>query len=244
MGFAGPSRYPLFPRWGAVSRHGIGDHVLMFNKIKAQIDNIKAERSYIDAEWDAEKDKALLSFYVKIMPKMLDAERCSIFIYDPESKTIWLKGGTEVKERDIEVTGEYDSVVGNVITTGKYRIVDRLNEKNGIHKEMDERTGFKTRNILCIPIWSLDGKKVVGAVQILNKKDGKAFNDEDRILLEEMAHFLELTIESIYMSQKTAGVLDAVFGLLGKIALFAIATVIFIVTALSIYWIVLYFMVK
>lgn len=63
------------------------------------------------------------------MPKVLNAERCSIFIYDPESMTIWLKGGTEVKERDIEVTSEFDSVVGNVITTGKYRIITGLNEK-------------------------------------------------------------------------------------------------------------------
>jgi len=214
----------------------------MFNKIKTQIDCIKAERSYIDAEWDAEKDKALLSFYVKIMPKLLDAERCSIFIYDPESKVIWLKAGTQIKERDIEVTGEYDSVVGNVIETGKHKIVDKLNGQTGIHKEMDEKTGFKTRNILCIPIMSLDGKKVVGAVQILNKKDGKSFNEDDRIQLEEITHYLELTIESIFLSQKTAGILDTVFALMGKIALIAIATVFSIATALSIYWLVIYFM--
>ena len=155
----------------------------MYKDFKKQIEHLDEEKTYLNAEFDASENKALLDFYIKIMPKVLDAERCSIFIYDPESKVIWLKGGTQVKERDIEVTGEYDSVVGNVIETGNYRIVDRLNGKNGIHQEMDEKTGFKTHNILCIPIRSLDGKKITGAVQILNKKDGSAFNDEDRIVL-------------------------------------------------------------
>src|SRR3972149_2668001 len=157
----------------------------MFKDIKKQIEHLDEKKTYLNAEFDATENHALLDFYIKIMPKVLNAERCSIFIYDPESMTIWLKGGTQVKERDIEISGEYDSVVGDVITTGKYRIVTGLNEKSGIHKEMDERTGFKTRNILCIPIRSLDGKQVMGAVQILNKKDGSEFNDEDRVLLEE-----------------------------------------------------------
>jgi len=69
---------------------------------------------------------------------------------------------------------------------------------------MDEKTRFVTRDILCIPIKSLDGTEVTGAVEVLNKKGGGAFNDDDRILLEEMAHFLELTIENIFFYQEVA----------------------------------------
>lgn len=188
----------------------------MLNDIKKQIEHLDEQKAHLNAEFDATENRALLDFYIKIMPRVLNAERCSIFIYDPDSMTIWLKGGTRVEERDIEVTGEYDSIVGDVITTGKYKIVSGLDQKNGVHKEMDERTGFKTRNILCIPIRSLDGKKVTGAVQILNKKDGKEFSDEDRILLEEMAHFLQLTIENIFYNQESAIVLDDLYSTMRK----------------------------
>jgi len=207
----------------------------MYKDFKKQIEHLDEEKTYLNAEFDASENKALLDFYIKIMPKVLDAERCSIFIYDPESKVIWLKGGTQVKERDIEVTGEYDSVVGNVIETGNYRIVDRLNGKNGIHQEMDEKTGFKTHNILCIPIRSLDGKKITGAVQILNKKDGKAFNDEDRIQLEEMAHFLELTIENIFYNQESAVVLEDLYTMMKKITFISITAIVLLVILIVVF---------
>jgi GAF domain-containing protein len=207
----------------------------MYKDIKKQIEHLEEKKTHLNAEFDATENRSLLDFYIKIMPKMLDAERCSIFIYDPDSMTIWLKGGTQVEERDIEVTGEYDSVVGDVITTGKYRIVDRLDEKSGIHKEMDEKTGFTTRNILCIPIRSLDGKKVMGAVQILNKKDGSAFNNEDRILLEEMAHYLQLTIENIFYNQESTVVLDDLYTMMKKITFISIGVIVLLVILIAVF---------
>jgi len=207
----------------------------MYKDFKKQIEHLGEEKTYLNAEFDATENKALLDFYIKIMPKVLNAERCSIFIYDPESMTIWLKGGTQVKERDIEISGEYDSVVGDVITTGKYRIVTGLNEKSGIHKEMDERTGFKTRNILCIPIRSLDGKQVMGAVQILNKKDGSEFNDEDRVLLEEMAHYLQLTIDNIFYNQESAGVMENLYTTMKKITFISVAVIVLLVVLIAVF---------
>ena len=207
----------------------------MFKDIKKQIEHLDEKKTYLNAEFDATENHALLDFYIKIMPKVLNAERCSIFIYDPESMTIWLKGGTQVKERDIEISGEYDSVVGDVITTGKYRIVTGLNEKSGIHKEMDERTGFKTRNILCIPIRSLDGKQVMGAVQILNKKDGSEFNDEDRVLLEEMAHYLQLTIDNIFYNQESAGVMENLYTTMKKITFISVAVIVLLVVLIAVF---------
>ena len=47
----------------------------------------------------------------------------------------------------------------------------------------------------------------MGAVQLLNKKDGKSFNDDDLSLINEMAHYLELTIENIYFNQEVTSLL-------------------------------------
>ena len=207
----------------------------MFKNIENQIDQLNQKRDYLDADLDTSGKISLLEFYVKIVPKVLNAERCSIFIYDPESKTIWLKCGTEVEERDIEVTLEYDSVVVDVITTGQHKMVTGLDKKNGIHKQTDEKTGFVTRDILCIPIKSLDGTRVTGAVEILNKKDGTTFNDDDRMLLEEMAHFLQLTIENIFFNQETANVLDNLYGMMTKLVTVSVAIIIFLVIIFSIF---------
>ena len=207
----------------------------MFKDIENQIEQLNQKRNYLDADLDTSGKISLLEFYVKIVPKVLNVERCSIFIYDPDSKTIWLKCGTELKERDIEVTLEYDSVVVNVITSGQHKIISGLDKKNGIHKQIDENTGFVTRDILCIPIKSLNGNEVTGAVEIMNKQGGEAFNDDDRELLEEMAHFLELTIENIFFNQETANVLDNIHSMMKKVVFVFIAIIISLVIIFSVF---------
>ena len=205
----------------------------MFTTLKETIKILKQRREYLDVDWQKE-EHPLLNFYVKIMPVVLNAERCSIFIHDPDKSITWLKVGTGLAERDIEVTGEYESVVGKVITTGEHKIVTGLDrDENGIHKQLADKTGFVTRDILCIPLKSLDGNKVTGAVQLLNKKDGTAFNDADLKLVEEVAHYLELTIENIYFNQEITGVLDTTFNLLEKITYILITAMILLIIFLS-----------
>lgn len=211
----------------------------MFNKIKNQIKNLNREKAYLDADWDYVESKSLLKFYTKIIPKLLDAERCSIFIHDHINKEIWLKCGTGLSERQIKISAT-ESIVGEVIKTGKHKVVENLDDKEGTHKQIDQETGFVTRNILCIPIKTLDGSEVAGAVQVLNKIEGAGFDDNDRKLLEKMVHFLELTIENIYFNQEATSVLAKLFNLLIIISTLFITIIIFLSITAIVYWFVFY----
>ncbi|MBI1732505.1 MAG: GAF domain-containing protein [Gammaproteobacteria bacterium] len=214
----------------------------MFAEVKKTLDDLEHRRHYLDADWDRAKNKALLEFYVKIMPKVLDAERCSIFIHDPASKEIWLKAGTGLGEKEIRVGMGNASIVGEVVATGEHRIISGLQDKNGAHKKADQKTGFVTQDILAIPIKSLDGNEITGAVEVLNKKGGVGFNDEDKALLEEMAHYLELTMENIFYNQQSAGALRGIFDLLVKTTVVLSSVVILLVLAFSSYWLLGYFL--
>ena len=153
-------------------------------------------------------DDPLLAFYVRVMAKMLDAERCSIFIREPDSGKVWLKCGTALGQRDIVVDID-TSVVGKVVKTGESVFIEGLERLPGPHKAVDARTGFTTRNILCIPVTTLDGKIVAGAVQVLNKHGGRVpFSEEDETLLEDSAHFLQLAIETAFVNQLSASALS------------------------------------
>jgi hypothetical protein len=81
------------------------------------------------------------------MPMVLNAERCSIFIHDDENITTWLKVGIGLQECDIEVTGEFKSVVGKIISSGKAEIIPGPDKQNGIHKQLADITEFMTRDI-------------------------------------------------------------------------------------------------
>jgi GAF domain-containing protein len=212
-------------RWIMSLIRPMGDEV-------AQLDE---RRQQILQHWSSGEDNPLLSFYVKVMTKMIGAERCSIFISDPSSGLIWLKCGTELQERAIEVQAE-GSIVGDVIRTGAPVRFEHLEEREGVHKNIDEATGFVTRSVLCVPIRTLDGERVAGAVQLLNKIDGE-FTVEDQAELEEMAHYLQLSIENIYFNQEMSGALDRAVRFAAVAGFSVIATVVIAATALIVYWV-------
>jgi len=149
-------------------------------------------------------DHPLLSFFVRTTAQLLGAERCSIFILDPGSKRVWLKRGIGVEDRAIEVEVE-GSVAGRVITTGQAVIENDLAHKDGAHRQVQSETGFVTRNMVCVPIRAAEGGAAMGAVQVLNKRQGD-FTEADAVELTELARYLQLTIDTIYHNQEMVGV--------------------------------------
>lgn len=53
------------------------------------------------------------------------------------------------------------------------------------NKELDFKTGFRTRNILCQPVRAnRGGGHIIGVIQFLNKKNGHDFNDNDELVID------------------------------------------------------------
>ena len=175
----------------------------MFGKLDREIEALNQKRERLDADWSEEGNNALLRFYVKIMPKVLNAERCNIFIYDPTSRVIWLRVGTGLEGEVVSVGEEDEAVLGEVLKTGRPKIIHKVEKPDGIHRKLDEKAGLQTRDIVAVPILSVTGSDVRGAVEVLNKAGGAGFTDDDRKMLQEMAHYLEVAIESIFFNMES-----------------------------------------
>lgn len=187
------------------------------------------------AEWH-QVEHELLDFYVKIMPMLMNAERCSIFVIEKARDGVWLRAGTGLNVREIELKAEQDSILTEAIRSGEAIYRSGLQEENGLHKEVDEATGFETRDIICVPIRSVDGSRITGAVQVLNKKDGQPYSDDERELLEEMLNYLELAIENIYVQQRTSGTLGKIYKLLSRLGIGLVFAFIVILGFFALYW--------
>lgn len=171
---------------------------------------LKASRtSTFESSGEAETKKRL-PFYVDVMTKLADCERCSIFINDLAQGRVWLKAGTGVTEREIEVPKE-GSIVGEVIATGKPKIIGSMETRSGVHKQVDDETGFKTRNILCVPIKSAARVEVSGAIELLNKNNDRDFSNEDLALAEEIAGHLKKEVDAIFMDQELFGFTEKLY---------------------------------
>lgn len=156
----------------------------------------------MEKAWREAGNRQLLQFFVDIMPKTLGAERCSIFILDPVDEKAWLACGTGLTEKQLQVPTS-NSIVGQVLETGKYVQEDDLEDQVGAHDVVAAKTGYVTRNALCVPVKGVTSKKVVGAIQVLNKLRGD-FTEDDRTILERLAFHLEMNIENIYLRQELA----------------------------------------
>ncbi|MBF0146749.1 MAG: sigma-54-dependent Fis family transcriptional regulator [Magnetococcales bacterium] len=170
-------------------------------EIHQRLVNLKSLLDRINRAWGSRDYEDLMQFFVEIFPSLFKAERCSIFLTEAETQDIWLQFGTGLKEKEI-IAPKSGSIVGKAITTGLPVIQGRLDQSAGFHQEIDKKTEFTTRNILCVPIISIVGNYTVGAVEILNKMEPYDFDDADAVLLGRIVKFLALSIENHRVSEE------------------------------------------
>jgi GAF domain-containing protein len=177
----------------------------MLARIMTQFDSFRDQSLRVDINWD-EVHHMLLDFCVRIIPKVISAEHCSIYINDPANREAWLKAGTGTDEKKIDVSLDEDSIVSEVIRTGKSIIVNDVQQQ--VLDRIDPEEGLEIKDVLCVPVRSLDGQKIMGAVQLLNRMYGHKFSDADLSLMQEMALFLEQSLENVYYRSLTQGLVQ------------------------------------
>lgn len=62
------------------------------------------------------------------------------------------------------------SIVGDCIQSGEIVNIHDAYEDKRFDSKVDQKTGFKTKAVLAVPVKDDDGK-VIGAIQMINKKD-------------------------------------------------------------------------
>jgi signal transduction protein with GAF and PtsI domain len=170
--------------------------------LEQKLNQLRKKQQMMETAWREAGNRKLIQFFVDIMPNALDAERCSIFILDPVDEKAWLQCGTGLGEKQLQVPTK-NSIVGRVMSSGECVIEDDLEDQVGAHDIVAVKTGFVTRNAICVPVNGVTTKKVVGAIQVLNKRHGN-FDDADRKTLETLAFHLEMNIENIFLRQELA----------------------------------------
>lgn len=168
---------------------------------RTRLSELKLRLDRVAKSWTVDNYESLLKFYVHILPRVFEAERCTIYIIEMGTDKISSMFGTGLKDQRIEPPRE-GSIVGKVISDGKGLVANGLDRRPGYHTLISEETGFVTRDMICTPIKSATGRGVIGAIQVLNTKNNKGFRADDLHLLNEAASHLSMSIENIVLSQE------------------------------------------
>ena len=126
--------------------------------------------------------QALLPLVVDRSMELLDAERASVFLYEPES--VELVSSVAAGASELRIPADR-GIAGETVRSKQTVNVPDAYADDRFNPEVDRQTGFRTRNILSVPLLDYHGE-LVGVVQVLNRRSG-AFGDYEISLAEALA---------------------------------------------------------
>jgi len=125
---------------------------------------------------NAHPDSLLLQIEAATL-KALNCERVTIFVHDPDTQEISSQHATG--DEDIRLSIEH-GVAGCSVRTHRTVNVPDARRDPRFYPDIDQRTGFRTRNLLSVPLRGPDGA-VMGALEMVNRRQG-AFTAADEEL--------------------------------------------------------------
>ena len=126
----------------------------------------------------------LLELIAREATRLLDCDRASIFIWDKEHREVVACPALGVDGNSLRLP-DNTGIVGEVIHSGKSLRVDDAYQDSRFSRKVDSTSGYKTRNLLCAPLYGSD-KKLLGAFEVINKNVG-SFTDEDEVTLADLS---------------------------------------------------------
>ena len=158
-----------------MSQHTFSKRPRRLPEMLADLDNITSRITDLDP---------LLELILDITAKETGAERASLFLNDARTNELYTRKAMGISTGEIRVPND-SGLIGHVFQSGEGFIINDVYNDDRFNQQVDKQTGFITRNILCVPVRTVEGE-IIGAAQTLNKIDG-TFDEDDRTCLEAMA---------------------------------------------------------
>jgi signal transduction histidine kinase len=138
---------------------------------------------------------SLLEDIKRHIPEVIGADRCSIMLLDEHTRELILQTTDTHSGEPREFRIPTDrGIAGWVATNGIGQIVNDVEADprwfDGVARDID----FVTRSILCAPMRR--GDRTIGVMQVLNKRSGEPFTEQDLRLLTTLATQAAIAVEN------------------------------------------------
>lgn len=112
--------------------------------------------------------ESLLPRAARITCQILGCERASVYFLDESTRELWTQVAIGIGQIRLDCkTG----LAGHVFQTGQAVWTPDAYADPRFNRQVDEQTGFRTRDLLTVPMLDLD-RRPVGVLQAINSKDG------------------------------------------------------------------------
>jgi K+-sensing histidine kinase KdpD len=163
-----------------------------FSKLQRLIEASKIINSTLDLE-------RLLGLILDSATQSIEADRGTLYLVDDIKKELWSKVllGTNMGEIRLPIG---KGLSGYVAETGETIIIPDTYADPRFNPDTDKRTGYRTRNMLCMPMKNKDGK-IIGVFQLMNKKHD-CFDADDVSFIDAFSAHASVAIENARLAQE------------------------------------------
>ncbi len=154
-------------------------------RLRRLVEASKLINSSIDAD-------RLFASILTVARQELHVDRGTLYFVDEAQHEIWTKIAGELSSEIRLPIGK--GLAGTVAATGEPVILHDAYDDPRFDRSSDQRTGYRTRSMLCVPIKNR-GQRVVGVLQLLNKTDG-AFGARDLEFLNGISDHMAIAMEN------------------------------------------------
>ncbi|HCV43090.1 MAG TPA: hypothetical protein DGH68_06370 [Bacteroidetes bacterium] len=161
-------------------------------KLNLLIEASKTLNSTIDID-------ELLVLILNAAAHSIQAERGTLYLLDKEKNELWAKvaQGKDMTEIRLPVG---KGLAGYVAKTGEVVNIPDAYSDPRFNPEIDKKSGFRTHNVLCMPMKNKEGE-IVGVFQFLNKKGG-VFTEEDASFIDALSVHAAIALENVRLAQE------------------------------------------
>jgi Nif-specific regulatory protein len=157
------------------------------------IDRLKEISHWVSSVLDLDQ---LLELIIDTATKMMQAKASSLLLLDAKARKLYFKvaiGARKEEVRKYEINlGQ--GIAGIVAEKGEPLLIPDVSKDPRWYKQISETIGFQTRSIACVPMKM--GDETIGVVEIIDKQDGSAIQDEDMKMLTVFAELASLAISN------------------------------------------------
>jgi sigma-B regulation protein RsbU (phosphoserine phosphatase) len=143
----------------------------------------------------------LLNEIMESSKLLMNAEASSLLLYDPDEEKLNFLVATGEKGKLVKKFS-LDIGVGIGGWVAKHRkplLVRDCYSDPRFDRECDKMTHFHTRSMICVPL--IRKRKLLGVIQVINKKGGGEFEERDLTIFKTLAAHCAIAIENAQLIQ-------------------------------------------
>eukprot|EP00834_Sanchytrium_tribonematis_P001274 NODE_30_length_37342_cov_0.449507.p1 type:complete len:706 gc:universal NODE_30_length_37342_cov_0.449507:21671-23788(+) len=181
------------------------------------LEDIKKSQRKVEVLLDTTKSlktlelEKLIEAIMQAAKELLNCDRSTLFLLDKDRGDLW----TKINQMDIRFNMNL-GIAGYVCGSGQLLNIPDAYQDARFNTEVDKKTGYKTKSILCMPITKTSGE-IVGVIQMINKCNDGVFTREDEQLLTAFSSQAAIAIEKSYLFKKTEEIRNYLSSILSSI---------------------------